>query len=187
MTDVPPAQRKRWVLPAVAGLAAVWAAALGTLAATTADPPTLNRAQLARADALVRAEVVDPGGKGGATLRVENVLPLNGATADGLAAAGLAAGAEVTAARFPRGGAAAGERRGGPGPPGRARLGGRPGRRPGRRPARRTGPRAGVSGGLGGAVRRRRRTRRRPRPVPLTASGRGPEPDDDTGRAGNRR
>ena len=108
MTDVPPVQRKRWVLPAVAGLAAVWAAGLGTLAATTADPPTLNRAQLSRADALVRAEVVDPGGEGGATLRIETVLPLGGATADGLAADGLAAGAEVRAARFPRGGAAAG-------------------------------------------------------------------------------
>ena len=108
MTNVPPAQPEKWVLPAVAGLAAVWAAALGTLAATTADPPTLNRAQLARADALVRAVVVDPGGKGGTTLRVEDMLPLNGATAEGLAADGLAAGAEVTAARFPRGGAAAG-------------------------------------------------------------------------------
>ena len=108
MSDVPPAQPRYWVLPAVAGLAAVWAAALGTLAATTADPPTLNRAQLARADALVRAEVVDAGGQGAAKLRVKNILPLNGATADGLAADGLAAGAEVTAARFPRGGAAAG-------------------------------------------------------------------------------
>ena len=108
MTDVPPASQRRWVLPAVAGLAAVWAAVLGTLAGTAANPPTLNRAQMARADALVRAVVVDSAGTGGASLRIKTVLPLNGATADGLAAAGLAAGAEVTAARFPRSGAAAG-------------------------------------------------------------------------------
>ncbi|NNJ27218.1 hypothetical protein [Alienimonas chondri] len=47
----------RWLWPAIIVVALVWAIALGTLAATRANPPTLNRVQFARADALALVEV----------------------------------------------------------------------------------------------------------------------------------
>ena len=95
---------RRWLLPAAVLLAVAWAAGLGTLAATTANPPTLNRAQLLRADALLWAEVraVDDDT---ARLTVKEV------GFAGPAAAELAVGTGLTVRRFPAGAADAGELR----------------------------------------------------------------------------
>ena len=98
-----PKSARRWVLPAAVAGAVVWAAGLGTLAATTANPPTLNREQLRRADALVWGEVRSVDGDAARVL-VRDAAPA-GAPA---VPPGLAAGAAVTVRRFPRDAGAAG-------------------------------------------------------------------------------
>ncbi|MFH5806026.1 hypothetical protein [Alienimonas sp. DA493] len=51
---------RRWVWPAVVLLAVVWAVALGTLAWTRADEPTLNRVQFQRADVVLHVVLLEP-------------------------------------------------------------------------------------------------------------------------------
>ena len=97
---------RRWVLPAAVALVVVWAAGLGTLAATTANPPTLNREQVLRADALLWCELQSVEG-GAARVRVDAVAPAGARVVPD----GLAAGATLTVRRFPAGAAAAGESR----------------------------------------------------------------------------
>ena len=105
MTDPAAGTRepRRWALPAAAALAGLWAIGLGSLAATTANPPTLNAAQLDRADALVWGEVRSVRGDA-AEIEVRDLA----AAGPGVAAA-LPAGATVTIRRFPPGAAAAGD------------------------------------------------------------------------------
>ena len=103
-TDAP--RSRRWVLPTAVALAAVWAAGLGTLAATTANPATLNREQLLRADALLWCDIESVDGDA-ARLRIEAVAPAGAAVVPD----GLAAGATLTVRRFPRDAAAAGQSR----------------------------------------------------------------------------
>lgn len=48
--------RPAWLFPAAAAAAVLWLSALGVLAATTANPPVLNRWQIGRADCIVEAD-----------------------------------------------------------------------------------------------------------------------------------
>jgi hypothetical protein len=57
--DVAPVPSWRWPLWAAATIAAAWLAALVVMAARTANPVTLNRAQLAKAEFVATAKVVD--------------------------------------------------------------------------------------------------------------------------------
>ena len=102
------ARTRRWVWPAILIVAAGWAVALGTLAATRGNPPTLNRAQFSRADALAWVRIVGPTG-GGVRAVVREAVPAGRrAGLGGTVPPGLAAGATVTIAGFPQGAAAAG-------------------------------------------------------------------------------
>ncbi len=96
----------RWAWPAIATIAVVWAALLGTLAATQSNEPTLNRVQFARADALALLEVLARSGDGVRAV-VKEVVP-GGRATGGTVAEELAAGATVTIARFPAGAATPG-------------------------------------------------------------------------------
>ena len=93
-------------LIAAAAVAVVWAAGLGTLAATTANPATLNREQLRRADALIWAEVRSVKNDA-ARLLIREAAPAGAADVPGE----LAPGDEVTVRRFPAGAADAGDLR----------------------------------------------------------------------------
>ena len=93
----------RWVWPAIVGVSLVWAAGLGTLAATRANEPTLNRVQFRRADAVVLLEVTGRTARG-VRATVREAVP----GGRGPVPAELRAGATITVAPFPDGAAAAG-------------------------------------------------------------------------------
>ena len=109
MSESVPSPR-RWAWPAVVAAAVLWAAGLGTLAATDADEPTLNRAQLADADALVWGEVVGPAvvGRGGGGVRVRVIEAVRAGAPS--VPPELTPEATVTVAAFPEGATAAGTR-----------------------------------------------------------------------------
>ena len=102
-TTGPPATPRpapRWVWPAIVAVSLVWAAGLGTLAATRSNEPTLNRVQFRRADAVVLLEVTGRTARG-VRARVREAVP----GGRGPVPPELKAGATIAVAPFPDGAA----------------------------------------------------------------------------------
>ncbi|MEM9701116.1 MAG: hypothetical protein AAF907_01580 [Planctomycetota bacterium] len=87
----------RLLWPGAIGLAVVWAAALGTLAAVRSDPLTLNRVQFERAEAIVLLEVSAPTANGVRGVVNESIPAGGGAVPEE-----LTEGAKIAIGAFPK-------------------------------------------------------------------------------------
>jgi len=98
----PSAPPRRWLWPAIVAAAVVWAIALGGLAFTHSNEPTLNRVQFERADALVLVKVESRTG-GVVRAVVRDAVPAGRLNDRGAPVPEeLAEGTTVTIANFPQ-------------------------------------------------------------------------------------